>query len=168
MAVTDAASASGDPVDALRQQVAQLQRDVASIRQQLARSPTMAAAADTGPDPRVDAGARMEADRVERMRIASSETAFQNEPRDNRWSQGATANVRAALGEIDESVRNQVRSVDCRARSCRVELGADANGTMARDLPMVIARLGQTLPNVTAGQLDEGDGRSATVLYLSR
>jgi hypothetical protein len=28
-------------------------------------------------------------------------------------------------------------------------------------------RLAETLPNVTAGQIDQGDGRPATVLYLS-
>jgi hypothetical protein len=29
-------------------------------------------------------------------------------------------------------------------------------------------RLAATLPNVTAGQIDPGDGRQAMVLYLSR
>jgi hypothetical protein len=37
-----------------------------------------------------------------------------------------------------------------------------------RDLPLVLGRLGATLPNATATQVDQGDGRQATVLYLSR
>ena len=112
--------------------------------------------------------AREEAERLERRRVASIESSFRGEKEDARWSQGATSAVRTALTGADESLRSQVRSIECRSHSCRVEINADAGGQMAVDLPLVVDHLGQALPNVTAGQIDQGDGRQATVLYLSR
>jgi hypothetical protein len=124
--------------------------------------------ATSQPNPRTDPVAQEQARQTERLRIASTEAAFRNEQGDARWSQGAAASVRAALAQADESMRNQVRSIECRSQSCRVEINAGPGDPMARDLPLVIARLGQVLPNVTAGQVDQGDGRKATVLYMSR
>jgi hypothetical protein len=157
-----------DPILRLSREVAQLRHEVSDLRQQVARGPNAAPpAAAAAPADRSDPQARAEAARSEQQRIASSEQAFRSQPVDARWSQGATASVRAALGDVDEGLRNQVRSVECRAQSCRVEISADGNGTAMRDLPMLVNRLGGSLPNVTAGQIDQGDGRQATVLYLS-
>ena len=156
-----------DTVTRLSREVAQLHREVSDLRQQFARGGVTTAAAPSGPDPRANPEARAEAAQAERLRVASTEQAFRNQQVDARWSQGATASVRAALGEVDEELRSQVRSVECRGQSCRVEISSDGPA-VARDLPILVNRLGQTLPNVTAGQVDQGDGRQATVLYLSR
>ena len=67
-----------------------------------------------------------------------------------------------------EARQSQVRSIDCRSQSCRVEIGSAAGPALGQVLPMVIAQLGGSLPRVTAGQVDQGDGSQATVLYLSR
>lgn len=152
----------------LRQQVQLLRREVADLRGKVSRLPGVA---DTEPhqsDPRSDSVAMEQARQAERLRVASAETAFRNQADDPRWSQGAAASVRAALGQANDSMRNQVRSIECRAQSCRVEINAGPGDPAAQDLPLVIARLGQVLPNVTAGQVDQGDGRKATVLYMSR
>jgi hypothetical protein len=157
-----------DDMVQIKQQIALLRREVADIRQQLARAPGTARIAEVVPDPRRDPNARAEAERAERLRVASSESAFRSEHEDARWNQGAVAAIRAALAESDETIRNQVRSIECRSQSCRVEINSDASGTLARDLPILLGRLGQSLPNVTAGQIDQGDGRQAMVLYLGR
>jgi hypothetical protein len=162
------AAVSDDETTSLKQQLALLRREVAEIRQQLVRMPGAALSAEAGPDPRTDPAARLEAERVEQQRIASTEAAFRSEKEDSRWSQGTVASVRAALGEADESLRNQVSSVECRSQSCRVLIGGDTRGPAAQDLAAVMSRLAATLPTVTAGQIDQGDGRPATVLYLSR
>ena len=162
-----AVAADGD-LDQMKQQIALLRREVADIRQQLSGLPGASRASEVVPNPRTDPDARVEAARTEQLRIASTESTFRNEEPDARWSQGTTASVRAALSDVDESVRGDVRSIECRSQSCRVEIGSDASGALARDLPLIVARLGQALPNVTAGQIDQGDGRQATVLYLSR
>jgi hypothetical protein len=87
---------------------------------------------------------------------------------DARWSQSTVAAVRAAFAASDQTVRDQVRSVECRSQTCRVEINADAGPTLERDLPVLIGQLGNALSNVTAGRIDQGDGRQATVLYFSR
>src|SRR5207344_3110092 len=94
----------------VKQQLALLTREVAEIRQQLARAPGSALGAEKMPDPQTDPDARREAERAEQQRMASTESAFRSEKEDLRWSQGAVASVRAALGEADESLRNQVSS----------------------------------------------------------
>jgi hypothetical protein len=153
----------------LAQQVAQLRQEVAAIRAQLARGPMANTAAQTREaNPRTDPAARQEAERTERMRIASAESAFRGEKQDTRWDQTTTASVRSALTQADENLRQQVRSIECRSQTCRLEINAEAAGALDRDLPMVLSRLGDTLPKITAGQIDQGNGRMATVLYLSK
>ena len=157
-----------DPILRLSREVAQLRHEVSDLRLQVARGPNAAPPATAAtPADRSDPQTRAEAARAEQQRLASSEQAFRSQQVDARWSQGATASVRAALGEVDEGLRNQVRSVECRAQSCRVEISPDAGGALMRDLPVLVNRLGSALPNVTAGQVDQGDGRQATVLYMS-
>lgn len=167
MGLAGASDADASLVE-LRQQVALLRREVADLRGKVSRLPGMDDVASRQPDLRTDPAALEEAQQAERMRIASTEAAFRNEQSDARWSQGTTASVQAALAQADESMRSQVRSVECRSQSCRVEINAGAGAGPAQDLPLVIARLGQVLPHVTAGQVDQGDGRKATVLYMSR
>jgi hypothetical protein len=168
-AVNDVAAAAPDgEMPQLRQQLALLKREVAEIRQQLTRLPGAALSTEPTPDPRTDPNARLEAERVEQQRIASTDAAFRGEKEDARWSQGTVSAVRAALGEVDESFRNQVRSVECRSQSCRVVIGGDNSGRAQQDLSSVMNRLAATLPKVTAGQIDAGDGQQAMVLYLSR
>jgi hypothetical protein len=152
----------------LRQQVTLLRREVRDLREQFARIPGAREVAATVPDPRTDAVARQEAQQTERLRIATSEAAFQGERGDARWAQSTASAIQAALTQVDDAARGQVRSIECRSQSCRVEINAGANDSLAQELPLVIAQLGQTLPHVTAGQVDQGDGRQATVLFLSR
>ncbi len=159
------AVAADDETTSLKQQVAMLRREVAEIRQQLARVPGASISVETPLDPHTDPAARAEA---EQQRIATTEAAFRSEKEDARWSQGTVASVRAAFGQADEALRNRVSSVECRSQSCRVVIGGDTSGPAGQDLSSVLIQLAATLPNVTAGQIDQGDGRPATVLYLSR
>jgi hypothetical protein len=166
--VVSGAAGPADETTSLKQQVVLLRREVGEIRQQLARMPGAAPSTDAAPDPRTDPAARLEVERAERQRIAAAEATFRDEKDDSRWSQGTTASVRAAFAEADESLRNQLSSVECRSQSCRVVIGGDTRGAAGQDLSSVMMQLAATLPKVTAGQIDQGDGRQATVLYLSR
>jgi hypothetical protein len=163
-----AATGTADNLAALRQEVALLRAEVRDVRDQVSRMPGASQAAAAAPDPRTDPMARQEAQQAERLRIASSESTFQGERRDARWAQDTTAAIQSSLTQADDAIRAQVRSIDCRSQSCRVEIGSAAGPALAQQLPMVIAQLGASLPHVTAGQVDQGDGSQATVLYLSR
>jgi hypothetical protein len=152
----------------LKDQVAQLRRELAELRRIVARLPNAAAVAAEGPDPRTDPNARAAAERAEQERVASAEAAFRREAYDPRAGQAQADSVRAALREGSEGLGNHLGSVECRGQSCRVELNADPHSRAMQELPITLARLGDSFPNVTAGQVDRGDGRSATVMYLSR
>jgi hypothetical protein len=165
---TPAGAASEDETTSLKQQVAILRREVVDIRQQLMRMPGAAATAEVSPNPRTDPAARAKAERVEQQRIAATEAAFRSENEDARWSQGSVIAIRAALKDADEALRNRVSGVECRSQSCRVVIAGDTGGSAGQELSSFMNRLALALPNVTAGQIDQGDGRPATVLYLSR
>jgi hypothetical protein len=168
MQVAVGAAVPADELAKTKQQLALLRREVAEIRQQVARMPGSTLSVETAPDPRSDPTARLEAERVEQQRIASTEAAFRSEKEDARWSQGTVAALRAAFEQAGESLRNQVSSVECRSQSCRVVIGSRASGSVAQDLPLVMSQLGAALPHVTAGQIDQGDGEKSMVLYMSR
>jgi hypothetical protein len=152
----------------LQAQVVALRREVQELRQQVARWPGAAAVAQDTRSLRSDPQARAEMERAEQNRVATSEAAFQNEVRQPQWSQRTAQDVRATLAEADPALRHLVRSVDCRSQSCRVEISPGASEEAQQNLPITLARLAGSLPNVSAGQIDQGDGRMATVLYLSR
>lgn len=143
----------------LRQEVALLRRAMADLRGKVSRLPGMDDIASRQPDPRTDPAALEDARQTERLRIASTKAAFRHEQSHARWSQGAAASVQTALAQADESMRGQLRSIERRSPSCRVEINASPGSAVAQDLPLVIARL---------GQVNQGDGRKATVLYLPR
>lgn len=160
--------ASDASVADLRQEVVLLRREVADLREQVMRLPGSSSAEADKPNPRTDPVAKQEAQQAEALRVASSETAFQSEHNDPRWSQATATALQTTIGQVDASLRNQVRSIECRSQSCRVEINAGAGSALAQELPLIVTRLGDTLPHVTAGQVDQGDGQQATVLYLSR
>ena len=165
---TRAASAStADTLVALRQEVELLRREVRDLRVQVSRMPGAAQAAAAPPDPRVDPVARQQAQQAEHQRIASAESAFQGERRDARWSQDQTAAIRSSLAQAGDGMSNLVRSIDCCSQTCRVEISA-AGPALGQDVPMLLTQLGASLSHMTAGQVDQGDGTEATVLYLSR
>jgi hypothetical protein len=162
-----ASAGSPDSLAALRQEVTLLRKEVHELRDQVSRMPGAAQAAAAPPDPRVDPVARQQAQQAERQRIASAESAFQGERRDARWSQDQTAAIRSSLAQAGDGLSGLVRSIDCRAQTCRVEISA-AGPALGQDLPMLLNQLGGNLPHMNAGQVDQGDGTEATVLYLSR
>ena len=163
-----AASASSlDSLVALRQEVELLRGEVRDIRLQVSRMPGAAQAAAAPPDPRVDPVARQQAQQAEHQRIASAESAFQGERRDASWSQDQAAAIRSSFAQAGDGMSALVRSVDCRSQTCRVEISA-AGPALGQDVPMLLTQLGASLSHMTAGQVDQGDGTEATVLYLSR
>jgi hypothetical protein len=68
--------------------------------------------------------------------------------------------------EEDEALRGLTRSVDCREHSCRVEIRDTPGVDLMKQLPLIAAKLGSQLPNLTVERVDHG-GYGATVLYLS-
>jgi len=92
--------------------------------------------------------------------------AFSNEKVDASWSSHVSSRVNGAL-DADESLQGVARAVECRDRTCRVEIADDGSGSLNSRLPMIALAVADVLPNVAAERVDRGNGRSAMVLYMS-
>ena len=153
----------------LREQVSALRRDLAELRAKSARAPASGPDASTERDLRAARSAALaEAGQAERLRVVAAESAFRAEPADLRWGTSMNATVRNALVGPGGDSAAQLGSIECRSQTCRVELAGEASGASPQDLLMLVGRLGQSLPHAEFGQVDHGDGRPVTVLYLTR
>ena len=162
-------SPSSAELDELREQVSALRRELAELRGASVRAPANGFDEATVRDPRAArSAAQVDAMQAERLRVVQAESAFRAEPSDARWSTGMAVTVRNTLSEAGGDSAAQVGSIECRSQTCRVELSGDVSGTSPPDLLMLVGRLGQSLPHAAFGQIDRGDGRPVTVMYLTR
>jgi len=151
---------AGDPERSARQ-VALLGQELASMRAELAavRSQVAQARAPAAPAPpeEVEDGEAMY-----QARIAAVDAAFRGEPGNPRWADSAGASIRDALAaaRIDASL---LRNLECRTRTCRIELTGVEASNFQKSFPMFALQLAPTLPEITANRVDE----RTTVLYLS-
>jgi len=153
--VSALAAASGSIRDDLRREIASLQ-DVRIARTEPAEEPASP----------YDAEALASAESERRAVVAETESAFWKEPADTPWSKEASSAVLDAL-ESDAGSRIEVVSLECRTETCRVEVVQDEAGEMTRSLPLLLHRLGPTLPSVTTSEAEYPDGRRGMVLYIS-
>jgi hypothetical protein len=149
---------------ALHERVETLADELALVRRQLAAAPRQmdSSAEAVRPHP-----TREEAEREVRARDAELQSAFNAERIDPQWAGGAAATLRQALGG-DESSTIAVRSVECRSRTCRAEIGNEGNADINRFLSSLALRLADTFGTMATGRVDQGGASSTTVLYFSR
>ena len=167
--VSAVASSPHDALEQIREQLQKVRSDVADLRQRMDRIAAIPRESDATPaDPRGYADAVAQAQQVDAQRLAASEAAFRSEQTDVAWGQRAMAAVRDAFAQGNEALVGQIGSIECRSRSCRVELRPDATDAVAHELPLILGHLSSLLPHAAAGQVDQGDGRPSTLLYLSR
>jgi hypothetical protein len=157
-------------VGRLRGEVALLRAELAELRQE--RRPGSGAGGDVsaGPTAELDVrGARAaaveEGQRKRREYIEALASAFQRERTDASWSPSTTAVVKAALAS--DQVRQTARQIDCRARTCRVEIAGDPSGTLANVLPFFTMQIAPVLTDMVVDHVTDGRG-AVTVLYLTR
>jgi len=164
-----AASSPQDELEQLREQLHKVRAEVATLGLRIDRIVSMPKEPDSTPaDPASYANAVAQAEQADAQRLAASEAAFLNEQADVAWGQRAMAAVRDAFGQGNEALASQIGSIECRSRSCRVELGPAATDAVAHELPLILGHLSSLLPHATAGQVDQGNGLQSTLLYLSR
>jgi len=157
-----------------------LRRDVALLRAELAVQ-HRAQVAGTGADRSDGAGAAASAEGTpaqpesaeaqEQRRktyLAGIAAGFQGEAVDARWSSTAVAAVRAAI-DADDHLRRAIRDIECRSRTCKVQLADSGDGSLNKALPVLALRVGQSLPRVDADwNRDDATGTTTVVLYMSR
>jgi hypothetical protein len=157
-----------EQIDALRGGLTEVQAQLASQSGQSAPRPPGAAAPESkSPIDEQDVQAVRAAD-AERRReyMTGIEEGFAGERVDGKWAGPASVRINAALSS-DENLRGVAHHVECRQQTCRVELADDGTGAVSRRVPLIALNLVDMLPSVAAERVDQGDGRSAMVVYLS-
>lgn len=151
----------------LQQRVARLESETRQLRTQLnagGRVLPHAASAETG-SPAGPPG-QAERDAMGRAAAEVGETAFRQEPLDPRWSHTTAMKVQQVLAASSRAGGPSVRGLECRSRSCRLELEPMQPGQIDAFISEFAARLAGTLNSISAGGA-AGDGGQPVVLYLS-
>jgi hypothetical protein len=158
-------------------QLAEMRRKLAELEHQVlvqGQRPTPAGSTkaeeldpSTAADVRTDAEARVEHDRKRKEYMAGVAAAFRTEPMDPRWSSVTSFAIQTALAVTDHDLQTLARAVECRSRTCRVEMADDPSGKLAKLLPVFVQHVGQELLSSVVERIE--DARGATmVIYLSR
>jgi len=179
MAVTAPANAPATQTEvaALRTELTQLRAALADLRRQLhgvSAAATVAADGDSGKPP-MNANAQAQEERQRLQEMDALESQFRQEPADTVWSSRTSSQVDEALAGIAVTPAG-VRDLECRARTCRVEIAGNAvaaqddddPASLDKGLPLLAQQLAGSLPSLTAFQVDDGHGGMNTVLYFSR
>lgn len=170
-------SGMGD-IAALKQEVSRIDSEISSLRQQLfslstdikknAQHAESESLAGEGKKKAVDMEHQKEnADKAHQARLDALESSFRNEREDPRWS-SATLSMLQSTVNNDEGLRASTRHIECRSKTCRVEISDRAPEKVSESIGALMKQAEQTLPSISASQVDEGDGTLTTVLFLSR
>lgn len=167
-------SAGPAELEALGTRLRALEQAMARVQQRLdaAAAPLGAAARQPSPSAqalsrRSDPMQRAEEERAMLALNAERESAFRAEPTDSRWARSMQSQLQQALTAETETPAPALRSIECRSRTCRVELLAAPGSDLAGYLPAFASRIGGQLDSMSSAQIDLGNGSAATVIYLS-
>jgi hypothetical protein len=174
---------SAAEIDALRAEVAALRQElrsnaagVSALQAEAGRLSNAVAVASAqaeeafsrpppGPEPALARNsperAAWEAER--QAMLAETESKFLAEPRDSGWSPGVTTSIREAANR-HAGVNNVLRTLDCRSKSCRLEV-ADEEAT-ALDVSRFLVDCGAIFPKVVANRITSPDGKASYVYYM--
>lgn len=165
----DTIEATAPPAEAsaglamLSNDVAQLRREISALKAEVARLADAKVPDQPVLEPRADDEA--EVSKQHEAMLAAVVGAFQKEPADAAWSTAS----KSKIGEVashNEALRHAIRRVDCRSRTCRVELLDDASANLGQNLSLFISELTGTLPVVTTDWTKATDGTGTYVLYM--
>jgi hypothetical protein len=148
---------------ALRQEVAQL-RQLVNNQGQTPEAPDQA---KTGPvDPEIKAlETQAEQERRHREYVQGVAASFRKELVDPAWSSSKMSVIQTALASKPE-LRQLVRSVECRAQTCRVEFADEASGRPSNAVQSLLAGLGTELPTAIAERVEQAGRPGSTVFYV--
>ena len=156
----------------LNARVAALAAEVALLRQKVVAQaqPTAEVAATASAQPlplRRDPEALAKYREEQHERMADVEGGFRAERRDANWAATTEATIRSVLGK-DAAVRDTVKTIDCLAKTCRVELNANNAAEIAKRLPRLLPEFLDAFTGTNMDYVDNLDGTQSAILYMSR
>lgn|GEM_PF-1220728 len=161
-------------LEGMRAELGRMRSQIAGLRNNLAeqQAPASAPAPSAAPVS-IDqlSAAELRAGREEDARrwkdhMAEVALAFNDETFDRSFSTRAT-------GALDEAMRSNpvikgaAEKLDCRSRTCRLEIKDAMNDTVATQLPLFLMSLHGSLPNMQADNFEAPNGKTTVVLYLT-
>ncbi len=145
----------------MKDELARLRAEVGGLRAEAAR----AAPAPT-PEP-FEPPSRGEQEAQFLTYMADVDQRFRNEPRDHDWADQAPGYIReAAASKLVPA--GLVGDVDCRSRTCKVELAPLDAPVLGKGIDLMIAELAQVLPNARTGHDGELKNPKPNAIYFTR
>lgn len=99
-------------------------------------------------------------------KMETLENSFYNEAKDPEWSSKTVSAVQDALKQSN-GLNEATRDIECHSSMCRVEIIDDGSGNVNQLIPSLAEKLANSLPNMIANRIDEGQGTGTLVLYMS-
>lgn len=137
----------------LRQHIARLDEAVVQLSQRIEHLASSAA------QPQASTATKAEAGGIDSM--------FREEPVDVGWSAQAAAAVRAAFAS-DATLAAHVHQVECRARTCRVEVAPEGTELVETNLSTIAMSLSGVLSHAATVPFSDADGRPSMLVFFSR
>lgn len=175
-------SASGAPgatgvalVDATQplaapRELAEMRHELARLRAEVGALRTEAGRSAQAPSPAPEEGPSLSKDEQEAQFLkymTDVEQRFRNEPRDHDWAEQASNSIReAAASELVPP--GLVADIDCRSRTCKVELGQVDARVLGKGVDLMIAQLAQVLPNARIGHDGDVSHPKPNAIYFTR
>jgi hypothetical protein len=162
----------GKDVERLRTELALMQSQIDILRNQtggeqkvpVAAAPPAAKAEEV--DPRTLLAQREESLRQWKDHMAEVAMDFEQEPIDRTF---ATTAKRAVERELQNNpvIQAAAGKVECRTHTCRIEVHDPRNADVSKQLQMFLHKLGGTLPRAQADEVEDPNGQSTLVLYMT-
>lgn len=166
-------------IAALKQEITRIDSQLWSLRQEIFSLKSdikkNAQAAEGGSlaegrkkEPVDPAQQREKAAKARQAKLDALESSFRSESEDPGWSSATLAMLQTNVNN-DEALRASTHHIECRSKTCRVEISdAGSNGKVSDSIVALMKQVSQTLPAISASRIDEGDGSSSMVIFMSR
>jgi hypothetical protein len=109
---------------------------------------------------------RIEDARLWKEHMTEVSAAFASEPLDRGFASVGQAAITTAF-QKHPVIQAAAGNVDCRSRTCRVEIADNQSGKLDKELPLFVNSVGETLPNMKAERVGDRRGPSTMVLYFT-
>jgi hypothetical protein len=163
----------GPEVERLRSELALMQgqlvglRDLVSEQKAPAPSPPSAPAAEPEAfDPAALQQRREESARRWKEHMAEVAMGFEQEAPDRNFAATSQAAVARAL-QSNPAIQASAGKLDCRSRTCRIEIRDDGRDQLGKQLPLFLQAVGGTLPRAEADHVVGENGQKTMLLYLT-
>lgn len=161
--------AMGQDVERLRGEVALMQRQMLALRAANAeqKAPEAAAAADPEMlDPESLRERREESTRRWKEHMVEVARAFEQEGIDRDFAR-TTKDAVDRVVQNDAVIQKVAGRVECRSRTCRVEIRDSKSTEVSQQLPRFLQAVGGTLRRAQADYVDGENGQKTLLLYLT-